>query len=56
MTAFNDITGNAIKTRVPTDKFRSGHDLIDWSKPLTEEKKNEEESEKKTLDKAEEEV
>jgi hypothetical protein len=56
MATHNDITGNMIKSRLPSEGYKSNYDLIDWSKPLTEEKKNEEESEKKTLDKAEEEV
>lgn len=26
----NDITGDALKTKVPSDKFKSNYDLIDW--------------------------
>jgi hypothetical protein len=32
----NDITGDKIATDVPSEAFRTGYDLIDWSKkPVT---------------------
>ena len=30
--AINDHTGDALRTKASTDKFRSGFDLIDWNK------------------------
>lgn len=26
----NDITGDKLQTRIPSDKFKSNYDLIDW--------------------------
>jgi hypothetical protein len=32
MTTKNDVTGDSIQSKQNSDKFRSGWDLIDWSK------------------------
>lgn len=32
MATHNDVTGDAIKSKLSTDRFRSGYDQIDWSK------------------------
>lgn len=32
MATRNDITGDSIKSKQATNSFRSGYDMIDWSK------------------------
>lgn len=31
-TSRNDITGDFLRTKEPTEKYREGYDKIDWSK------------------------